>query len=238
VPIPSLVAFDLDDTLYPEREFVRSGFRVVSRFLQEEGVLDRPLWPDLEAAFDAGVREHALDRALEAAGVRPTPALIATLVDVYRTHRLPSGPVQPGIRFYRDVMPALARLRAAGVRLGLITDGPLAAQQTKVRALDVAHSMDVTILTDEWGAEFWKPHPRAFLEMADQLRVEPAACIYVADNPAKDFDGPAAAGWRPSIRIRRPDGLHSDAPMGPGKGPVAAVISGLDELGQALAAAP
>ena len=30
-----LIAFDLDDTLYPEQSFVQSGFRVVARAIEE-----------------------------------------------------------------------------------------------------------------------------------------------------------------------------------------------------------
>jgi putative hydrolase of the HAD superfamily len=210
----ALVAFDLDDTLYPERAFIRSGFRAVSDYLQRERLVRRPLWPDLEAGFEAGVRDHAFDRALAAAGVTPTPPLIQTLVEIYRTRRLPDGPAPLDIRLYEDADRALTDLRRAGLRLGLVSDGPLAAQEAKVRALDLESRLDALLLTDAWGADFWKPSPRAFAEMARRLAVEPRACLYVADNPEKDFDGPAAAGWAPSVRVRRPDGLYRDAPFG------------------------
>jgi putative hydrolase of the HAD superfamily len=32
-------------------------------------------------------------------------------------------------------------------------------------------------------------------------------CVYVADNPIKDFIGPKALGWG-TVRIRRKQGLH------------------------------
>jgi putative hydrolase of the HAD superfamily len=235
-----LVAFDLDDTLFPERAFVRSGFRVVSNYLQQSGLVSRPLWPDLEAAFDSGVRGHVFEHVLGAAGVQFTEAVVRTLVEVYRSHRLPSGPVRPDIRFYPDVERTLADLSAAGLRLGVISDGPLAAQRVKVEALGLESRVDAVILTDAWGRAFWKPHPRAFTEIAERLAAEPAACVYVADNPAKDFHGPAAAGWAPSIRITRPDGLYGQTPGGaeaaaPSDVPVFATIQGLDGLADVLA---
>jgi putative hydrolase of the HAD superfamily len=228
VPSLALVAFDLDDTLYPERAFVRSGFRVVSEYLQRESLTTRPLLAELEAGFDSGVRDFAFDRALKIAGVVPEPALIRRLVEIYRSHCLPEGPVKPDIQLYPDAERALGRMRIRGVRLGLVTDGPLAAQQAKVDALGLGRLMDAMILTDEWGKRFWKPNPRAFREMADRLALDPRDCVYVADNPEKDFAGPETAGWRPSIRVLRPDGVYRNAKSAPGR--VAAVINDLDAL--------
>jgi putative hydrolase of the HAD superfamily len=226
-----LVAFDLDDTLFPERTFVRSGFRVVSDYLQQAAIVGRPLFADMEAAFDAGVRGHVFEQVLQSAGVEPSASLVATLVDVYRTHASRYGRVRPDIQLFPDAEAVLSRLAAKGLKVGLVSDGPLAGQQAKVAALGLAARMDAVILTDEWGRPFWKPHPRAFVELASRLAVDPADCVYVADNPEKDFQGPAASGWRPSIWIRRPSGLYGQAPPA---GPVGGTIGGLDELEPAL----
>jgi len=233
VPPIRLVAFDLDDTLYPEREFVRSGFRVVSDYLRQAGLVGRPLLAEMEAAFHAGVRGHVFEQVLRGVGVEPDAALVATLVAVYRTHASAYGSVRPDIRLFPDADAALAHLAARGLRLGLVSDGPLASQQAKVAALGLAARMDAVILTDSWGRPFWKPHPRAFIELASRLAVAPADCVYVADNPEKDFQGPAAAGWRPSVWIRRPDGLYREAALPPAS-LVGGTIGGLNELEPAL----
>ena len=51
----------------------------------------------------------------------------------------------------------------------------------------------------------------------------------MADNPAKDFQGPAEAGWRPSVRVQRKDGLHRDDPLSD-PGQVCATVPGLGDL--------
>ncbi len=229
MPAIALVAFDLDDTLYPERAFVRSGFRVVSDYLQREGVVDRPLLAGFEAAFDAGVRGDVFDRVLRAAGVEPDAALVRSLVEAYRSHRSCHGFVRPDIRLFDDADRALGRLAGQGIRLALVSDGPLAAQAAKVEALGLAARMDAVILTDAWGPAFWKPHPRAFVELARRLAVEPRACLYVADNPEKDFDGPAAAGWQPSVWVRRGEGVCRDAAP-PDERLLSATVASLDDL--------
>jgi putative hydrolase of the HAD superfamily len=232
VPGLALVAFDLDDTLFPERAFVRSGFRMVSEYLQREGFASEPLIGRMEALFNAGARDHVFDTVLAEAGIAPTAALIRRLVEIYRSHCLPEGPVKPDIQLYPDAERALGRFRVRGLKLGLVTDGPLAAQKAKVDALGLADVLDVVTLTDERGQEFWKPNPQVFREMADRFHLDPQSCVYVGDNPSKDFAGPEAAGWRPSIYLRRPEGFYRDAPAGPGR--VAAVITDLDALDAAL----
>jgi putative hydrolase of the HAD superfamily len=57
------LVFDLDDTLYPERDFVLSGFQAVSGWLRlqggVEGFYDRAL-----ATFERGVRGRIFDEVL------------------------------------------------------------------------------------------------------------------------------------------------------------------------------
>ncbi len=227
------VAFDLDDTLYPERAFVRSGFRAVSDFLLDTGVVARPIAGNLEAAFDAGVRGTTFNRVLAEAGVVPEVPLIRRCVEVYRTHRWPGGHRPVEITLYADAARALAALAEAGVRMALVSDGPLAGQRAKVEALGLEEKLDAVVLTDAWGRAYWKPHPRAFREVASRLAGAPGRCVYVADNPAKDFAGPNAAGWAPSVRLRRPDGLYAGGDAPP-DGPVRATVATLDALADVL----
>ena len=224
-----LVAFDLDDTLYPERAFVASGFRAVAEYLVRAHLADRPIADDLQTAFDAGIRGRTFDHVLAACGIEPNEKLIRDLVRIYRSHRSPYGARRPEIALYPDADRALADLEACGLRRALVSDGPLEAQQAKVEALGLADRLDAVVLTDAWGRQFWKPHPRAFRELADRFGLTPGECLYVADNPAKDFQGPAEAGWRPSVRVRRKDGLHRDAPLSD-PGQVCATVQGLGDL--------
>jgi len=213
----SLVAFDLDDTLYSERAFVRSGFRVVSDYLVRAGIADRPLFDDFEVAFQNGVRGNTFNRVLAESGIEPTEELVQRLVAIYQSHRSPYGVVRPDIRLYDDADRALADLKARGLRVVLISDGDLLAQETKVRALGLARRMDAIVLTGAWEKRFSKPHPRAFREVAERFSLSPQACVYVADNPTKDFQGPSEALWRPSIWVRRPDGIYRDAVLADGR---------------------
>ncbi|HUU82014.1 MAG TPA: HAD hydrolase-like protein, partial [Phycisphaerae bacterium] len=82
---------------------------------------------------------------------------------------------------------------------------------------------------------FGKPHTRAFETMAERLRINPARCAYVADNPAKDFIAPNVLGWR-TVQIRRADGIYRDNSPAEGGRP-GAVIETLDLLDGVLSGA-
>jgi putative hydrolase of the HAD superfamily len=203
------VAFDLDDTLFLERDYVRSGFQAADRFLKDRLDPPRDWFGPLWADFQAGVRGHAFNRALQAAGHAPEAALVADLVRCYRTHR-------PNLTPCDDVVPALDALRLPPERLGVITDGPVEMQRAKFEALDLAPRFGPVIYTDLWGVEFRKPHPRAFEEFEKCARCPADRCVYVSDNPAKDFAAPHRRGWT-TVRVVRPGGLHAAVPAAPGE---------------------
>jgi putative hydrolase of the HAD superfamily len=192
------VVFDIDDTLYLERDYIRSGFHAVDSVVRERyGVSDFAVsaW----AAFERGVRGTTFDVALRECGVEPTEDVVAELVRVYREH-------EPKISLLADAAECLGALEGR-VSVAAVSDGPLASQQNKAMALGLVRWCDPVVLTASLGADRGKPHPAAFerIERATGQRGE--CCLYVADNPAKDFQGPKSLGWR-TVRIRRPLGLH------------------------------
>jgi len=95
-------------------------------------------------------------------------------------------------------------------QLSLVTDGRAFGQWAKIDALGLHHRLRDIVVTDEWGKEFWKPHKRAFVQV--QRDRDPSSCIYIGDNPKKDFTAPRALGWQPSFRIKRPGSLHENDP--------------------------
>ena len=216
------VVFDLDDTLYLELDYVRSGFRAVGELVRQrfgrEGFA-AAAWQ----LFQTGVRRDIFDRVLRQLDVAADSATVAEMVRVYREHA-------PDIVLLPDAERCLDALQGI-VGLALISDGPLASQTAKARQLGLDRWMAPIILTATWGAGFDKPHPRAFQEVQTALNVRGERCVYVGDNPAKDFDAPAILGWR-SVRIRRPDGLHATVPS---RVPTHLEIETLDALPGSLA---
>ena len=199
-PPAACVVFDLDDTLYLEADYARSGFAAVGEWAAANlGVTDfaAQAWH----AHESGARGDVFDRALAASGIEAHPDLILRLVDVYRRHH-------PRIDLLPDAAECLRKLQGK-VFLGLITDGPALSQRAKVEALQLLTIMDEVIITDDLGRTYWKPHPRAFEAMQQRANLPPRSCYYIGDNPDKDFIAARMLGWN-TVRVRRQGGLHCD----------------------------
>lgn len=183
----ALIVLDMDDTLYLERDYARSGFAAVGALLGQADFAARAM-----ALLDAGGRGDIFDR------LAPEPGMAAEMIAAYRTHR-------PAIALAPDAARLLARLPAAA----LITDGNETTQRSKIFALGL-DALDPVIVTDSLGIAFRKPHPRAFELVMRRHGLAGSDCLYVGDNPAKDFLAPRRLGWR-TLRIRRAGGLHEHA---------------------------
>ena len=91
----------------------------------------------------------------------------------------------------RETPAALERLRAAGVRLGVVSnsDGRVAEA---LAAAGLAHLFEVIVDSHVAGVE--KPDPRIFRIALEALGVDPSEALYVGDLYEVDVIGARAAG--------------------------------------------
>lgn len=192
-----LIIFDLDDTLHLERDFALSGYRAVGEWVRRNhGIVDFDA--TCRALLDSGRRERIFDEALSAHAIGQLPDTVAQLVAIYRGH-------SPDIKLAPDAARYFARHPDSV--FGMITDGYLATQQAKVRALGLNRLISNIVFTAGFGKGFSKPHPRAFIAIEDWAAQFGRPLVYVADNPRKDFVTARARGWK-TIRISRPARIH------------------------------
>lgn len=196
----AVAVFDLDDTLYLERDYVRSGFRAVGDWLRVRfGVAD--FAERASAYFDAGERRAIFDHVFADLRINAGHELVERSLEVYRRHL-------PDIALAPDTAALLDTERPAGLHLALITDGHLVAQHQKIRALQLnAHCIWPLLCTDIWGRQYWKPHPRAFEFIEAQFNLPPGAFTYIGDNLSKDFVTPRKRGWH-TVCLQRPERIH------------------------------
>lgn len=178
--------FDLDDTLYPEREYVLSGFRAVASWAAERlGVSENQGFSELNAYFKEGIRGDTFNRWLERHNLS-SPENLARLISVYRSH-------QPSLSPFPVVPHLLASLKER-YRLGIVSDGYLEVQRAKFAGLGLAPYFHSVVFSDEFGRNHWKPSTRPFEAIVERLNVTPEQAVYIADNPIKDFIGARHAG--------------------------------------------
>ncbi len=206
------IIFDLDDTLYDEIEYCRSGLKTVAEF-----VGSRPDMPPEERIFIAfwkqfneGGRTKIFNAAFDMLNVPHTDDFIRKLVQIYRNHI-------PKITLPQDSKNVLNQL-SKKYTLALLTDGFLPAQRLKVQALGIEPYFKCIIYTEQLGRQFWKPFPLGFEKILQTLNVKPENAAYVADNEKKDFIAPNNLGLL-TIQIIRPAGIHKESSDQPGASP-------------------
>jgi len=188
------IIFDLDDTLYSEKDYVRNGFQAVAdRLSQVEDVYEK-LW----ASFLKG--KPAIDEVLHESNIY-SDKLKKECVEAYRFHK-------PSLQLYPEIKNILVDLRKKGIKIGIITDGRPEGQHAKIEALDLNDLVDEIIITDELGGvQFRKPNDISFRLMQGKMCIPYGKMIYVGDNIYKDFISPARLGMR-CCHFKNPDGLY------------------------------
>lgn len=186
------VIFDLDDTLYSEKEYVKSGYKKVSDYLG--GGYEEKLWKYFEEgkpAIDELLKEiHREDIKKE-------------VLNIYREHK-------PSLHLYDGVMELILHLKTQGIKVGIITDGRPNGQKNKIAALGLNDIIEDIIITDELGGEqFRKPCDIAFRIMQRRWRLNSSEIVYVGDNLGKDFHAPKRLGMK-TIYFSNFDGLYKN----------------------------
>lgn len=187
------VIFDLDDTLYSEKQYVRSGYQKIGEYLGRVDAAEK-LWnyfEDGRKAIDAYLSEIEEEEKK------------AECLKIYREQI-------PEISLYDGVARMIEDLKAKGLKVGIITDGRPEGQRNKIKALGLESLVDDIIITDELGGpQFRKPCDIAFRIMQNRWRLPYEQIVYVGDNPNKDFQACRQLGmrWR---YFRNEDGLYFD----------------------------
>jgi len=188
------IIFDLDDTLYSEKDYVRSGYHQVAQALDGEKGIEERLW----TLFEEG--RAAIDELLKERGIY-TEEKKNRLLAVYRNQ-------VPKISLYQGLEDMLIRIKKAGKTVGMITDGRVEGQSAKIQALHLDKFFDHIIITDSLGGiEFRKPNERAFVLMKKKWEMSYEQMVYVGDNIKKDFVAPSKLGMG-TIWFRNNDGLY------------------------------
>lgn len=185
------VIFDLDDTLYSEKDYVRSGYNTVAEYLGDMSYSDR-----LQYFFESG--KPAIDELLKELGRESEKNAV---LNIYRSHK-------PDISLYKGVREMLTELRSRGIKTGIVTDGRPEGQKNKISALGLEELVDDIIITDELGGvQFRKPCDIAFRIIQNRWRIPASQIAYAGDNPVKDFQAPKQLGMK-CVYFENSDGLY------------------------------
>jgi putative hydrolase of the HAD superfamily len=197
------VLFDLDDTLCDDLGAAEAKIRAVAARAREHlpGVsLDAltnaynrvadEVWTAIDLINPprlTDVRKELWRRALSDVGhEREDMALVDDLAALQLSLR------HSTIHLFPDALETLDRLRAAGLRLALVTNGVSETHAEKIVALGIRDHFDAVLMPDEVG--FAKPDARVFHLACERIGVAPNEAAHVGDNWMSDVAGAKGAG--------------------------------------------
>ena len=180
------VVFDLDDTLAPEIEYLKSAFREIAQKVDPQNPqLYTLLWNAYQRNDNPFARVSELYPQYT----------VANLLQLYRNHS-PNYPEN-------NCKTLLEQLKASGCILGLITDGYSISQRNKLKALGIEDIFDLVVISEEFGST--KPSLANF-EVFHQFTTD--QYYYIGDNPSKDFVSANALGWQTICVIDSGNNIH------------------------------
>lgn len=216
------VIFDLFGTLVDSaaQEFVDESFRGPAAALGVDVKKLAQAWLSFRLERDSGKygsTEGDIQRLCEILELKPDPAS----VEEFRKQRLD---LYRGTKPRATVIGTLTKLRASGVKVGLISDCGFELPGV-FDGFPIAPYIDAKVFSCLEGVR--KPDPLLYHRACGRLGVEPSRCLYVGDGGSHELTGARTVGMHPVlIRVdyeRFMDRYREDAMQW--KGPVISDIS-------------
>ena len=168
-----VLVLDLDDTLYSELDYLKSGYHKIASELSAnsshlyELMINK--YNNSEDVFSFLVNEYNVG--------------MQYLLDAYRFHI-------PNIKLYPDVDKVL-NYYSGNSEVAIVTDGRSKTQRNKISALGLTHILTSIVISEEVQTE--KPCRKNFEKV--MLETTGNEYIYIGDNLKKDFITPKDMGW-------------------------------------------
>jgi len=179
LPPDACVVFDLDDTLYKERTYLRSAYAAITEsFLSTKNA---KVAAETMFSWWLNSEVNVFERAIEEFQISST---VPEMLEIYRSH-------SPLISVAPETLNLLQTLKTSNVSLACVTDGRSTSQRAKLHSLGLISFFETVVISEEIGSE--KPDPRNFTAVSDKISA--ARYFYIGDNPSKDFAAPNKLGW-------------------------------------------
>jgi putative hydrolase of the HAD superfamily len=176
----SFFVFDLDDTLYPEIDFLKSGYRIISEKIL--AVTGNDIYEEMIRRYK--LKENVFEWISSAYSHKDHNLTTSNLLKFYREH-------VPLIKLSIDTKQFLQALKEKNIPVGLITDGRYVTQMNKIKSLGLSAYFKDIIISEEFGSE--KPDERNYLYFQNKYPTK--SFYFIGDNTIKDFFIPLKLGW-------------------------------------------
>lgn len=193
--IVKVVVFDLDDTLYDEISFVKSGFKAVALYFSKQYKLDSKVFYErLLSCLEILGRGKVFDETLKFFQLY-SKKNVKKALSIYRAHK-------PNISLSDDSLEILTLFNEEKILIYIVTDGNKIVQNNKIEALKLRKYIKKDLITHRYGKKYSKPSTYCFEKIPKIEKLSYEEIVYIADNPNKDFVNIKKLKFR-TIRIKK-----------------------------------
>lgn len=161
-----VIAFDLDDTLYKEIDFLKSAYIEIASIVDKSH--PETLYNNMISNYYKG------NNVFKFISETYPAYTVERLLEIYREH-------YPSISLSNEEWNVLLKLKTVAFT-GLITDGRSLTQRNKIKALGLENYFDKIVISEEIG--YSKPDIRLFNEFK---KFDVSQYYYIANDTKKRF---------------------------------------------------
>lgn len=195
---------DLDDTLTKSNKIYNVALEYAAKFLSDKyGLNDRKFYELAKEKYVVISRNfptvhtrhsrilvfrQVLDEIMDS---KYDLSLLPEVEDIYWEYFLRH------IEVYDQVIPTLAKIKDAGIKIAIVSDGDLSMRIRKVQAVGLLPYVDEIVASEE--VIFEKPFSAIFTLALSKLAVDPPHAVMLGNNYKNDIRGAQMVGIRAGI---------------------------------------
>ena len=187
------ICIDLDDTLYNEIDYVISGYREISKYIENEQNIKIRNFPKKKDVLN--YKKTHLQRFLKKNQVRGIS--IKFLVNILRNHK-------PKLSMSKKNLKKLILIRKHFKNLILVTNGRKITQRNKIKSLNINKFFKKIFISDEIGVK--KPNKLIYKKIFNEF--PNANKVFIGDNLSIDLKAPIRLNQKTIIIKNRNNRIH------------------------------
>ncbi len=181
-----VIGFDLDDTLYSHWDYEKLLFEAIAKSIQYKFSFNKDkVFAEMHKLFELKDFDMLFDKAVINSGYELpenwNEFIKNKILPFYRSHR-------PDfiLKTFQWVKPLLKKIREAGYKTVLITNGGVTIQKNKIELLNLLSEFDKIYISDEFNPPMRKPDLKIFETVLTDFNLKPEEMLYIGDSPEKD----------------------------------------------------
>lgn len=179
-----VVGFDLDNTLFDQAEYEFPIFEKIARLTEKQYGMDaKQYFSAMSTLYRRGEKSDFFGKALLEISEHPSDwenFVVSSVLPAYREYSADTLSLSPLGATLLDLV------QHKDVKTVLITNGRVATQESKIKALGLENFFDLVLISDQYSPAERKPSLYMFEVSLKHFDIDPEEMIFIGDDDLRD----------------------------------------------------